>query len=67
MSDNNEWITVSEAALLSNYHEEHITRLCRQGKIKARKYSILWQVNRKSLIVYITKAKKAGDKRGRKV
>ena len=66
MTNNSEWITVSQAVELSGYNEEHITRLCRQGKIKAQKYSIVWQVNRKSLLGYIAKVEKLGDKRGPK-
>jgi len=66
MTESSEWITVSQAADLSGYNEEHITRLCRQGKIKAQKYSIVWQVNRKSLLGYIAKVEKLGDKRGPK-
>ena len=66
MTDNSEWITVSQAVQLTGYNEEHVTRLCRQGKIKARKYSIVWQVNRDSLLGYIAKVEKLGDKRGPK-
>jgi len=66
MTNNSEWITVTQAVELSGYNEEHITRLCRQGKIKAQKYSIVWQVNRKSLLGYIAKVEKLGDKRGPK-
>jgi len=66
MINNGEWITVSQAAQLTGYNEEHITRLCRQGKIKARKYSIVWQVDRDSLSGYIAKVEKLGDKRGPK-
>jgi len=66
MINNSEWITVSQAAQLTGYNEEHITRLCRQGKIKARKYSIVWQVDRDSLSGYIAKVEKLGDKRGPK-
>ena len=66
MTNNSEWITVSEAAQLTGYNEEHITRLCRQGKIKARKYSIVWQVNRNSLLGYMEKTEKLGSKRGPK-
>ena len=66
MTNNSEWITVSQAAQLTGYNEEHITRLCRQGMIKARKYSIVWQVNRDSLLGYIAKVEKLGDKRGPK-
>ena len=64
MTDYDEWITVGQAAELSGYNEEHITRLCRQGKIEARKYSIVWQVNRDSLLGYIAKVEKLGNKRG---
>jgi excisionase family DNA binding protein len=64
MSD--EWITVSDAAKLSGYNKEHITRLIREGKIKAKKFSIVWQVNRDSLEAYIAKTEKLGSKRGPK-
>ena len=64
MINNSEWITVSQAAQLTGYNEEHITRLCRQGKIKARKYSIVWQVDRDSLSGYVAKVEKFGDNRG---
>jgi len=63
---NSEWITVSEASDLTGYNEEHITRLCRQGKVKARKYVIVWQVNRDSLFEYIARVEKLGGKRGPK-
>ena len=66
MNNNGEWITVSQAAQLTGYNDEHITRLCRQGKIEARKYSIVWQVNRDSLLGYIAKVEKLGNKRGPK-
>ena len=66
MINNSEWITVSQAAQRTGYNEEHITRLCRQGKIKARKYSIVWQVDRDSLSGYVAKVEKLGDKRGPK-
>jgi len=66
MTNNDEWITVSHAAQISGYNEEHITRLCRQGKIEAKKYSIVWQVNHDSLLRYIAKVEKLGDKRGPK-
>lgn len=61
-----EWLTVQEASELSGYNPEHITRLIRQGKIEARKFSIVWQVNRDSLLAYQSKAQQLGDKRGRK-
>ena len=61
MSD--EWISVSEAAKLSGYHPEYLRRLFRDGEIEARKFSIVWQVRRKSLFDYIENAKSKEDKR----
>ena len=63
---NSEWITVDEAVELTGYNEEHITRLCRQGKVKARKYVIVWQVNKDSLLDYMARIEKLGGKRGPK-
>ena len=61
-----EWLTVNEAAKLSGYNPEHITRLIREKRIEAKKFSIVWQVNRKSLLAYLKKAQAMGEKRGRK-
>jgi len=47
------WISVSEAAQISGYHPEHIRRIIREGKIKAQKFSIVWQVDKSSLTEYI--------------
>jgi hypothetical protein len=63
---NDEWITVNEAANISGYNEEHITRLIREEKITAQKFSIVWQVSRASLLAYIEKIGKLGNKRGPK-
>ncbi len=61
-TDGDEWLTVSEAAKISDYHPEHLTRLIRQGKIKARKISIVWLVDRVSLLAYIDIQKKRSVK-----
>ncbi len=61
-----EWLTVNEAAEQSGYDPEHIRRLIRDGEITARKLSIIWLVNRKSLSAYLKKAQTWGKKRGRK-
>ena len=61
-----DWLSVSEAAELSGYNPEHITRLIRQGRIDARKFSIVWMVNHESLMKYVKKAQSLGAKRGRK-
>lgn len=58
MMKNEEWLTVSEAAELSGYHPEHIRRLIREGKIEAKKFSIVWQVSNSSLLNYLNNQKK---------
>jgi hypothetical protein len=65
-SDAEEWLTVREAVKLSGYDPEHIRRLVREEKVKARKVSIVWLVDRKSLLSYIGKVQLLGEKRGRK-
>jgi excisionase family DNA binding protein len=66
MSINDNWLTVQEAAKESGYDPEHIRRLIRDGEIEARKLSIIWLVDRKSLSAYLKKARTWGEKRGRK-
>ena len=51
-------IDVNEAAEISGYHAEHIRRLIRQGKIKASKFNIVWQVDKQSLLNYVKSQKK---------
>jgi excisionase family DNA binding protein len=63
---NDKWITVQEAARISGYNEEHITRLIREGKINAKKFSIVWQVDRASIQAYVSKTEQLGNKRGPK-
>jgi excisionase family DNA binding protein len=57
------WITTKQAAELSGYHPVHLLRLVRAGSIKARKFGIVWQVDRASLQAYIRAAEKSGDRR----
>ncbi len=66
MATNGEWLTVREAAKLSEYNADHLRELIREGKIKARKFSIVWMVDRESLLAYKAKAQASGEKRGRK-
>ena len=66
MAINGDWLTVQEAAKLSGYNPEHVTRLIREGKVKARKFSIVWMVSRESLLAYMAKVQAMGEKRGRK-
>ena len=63
---NEEWITVSDAAKISGYNEEYITRLIREGQIEAKKFSVVWQVSKSSLETYMAKAEQLGNKRGPK-
>ena len=65
-TNSGEWITVSEAAELSGYHPETLRELIRDGKIKGRKISIVWLVDRESLLAYLARVKAMGEKRGRK-
>ena len=65
-SNSVEWLTVSEAVKLSGYNADHLREVIREGKIKARKFSIVWMVNRESLLEYVKKAQTWGKKRGRK-
>lgn len=58
-----DWITTQEAVRLSGYNPDHLRRLIRAGEIKARKFGIVWQVDRLSLLVYARKAGNAKDKR----
>lgn len=64
-TDGSEWLTVREATKLSGYDPEHIRRLVRDGKVAARKVSIVWLVDRKSLLAYLDKAHKSDDRRYR--
>ena len=59
-----DWITVREAANIAGFHEEHIRRLTREGKIKGYKFSIVWQIEKQSLLEYLEKMKEKGRKRG---
>lgn len=61
-----EWLTVNEAVKLSGYNADHLRELIREGKIKARKFSIVWMVSRDSLSAYLKKVQAMGEKRGRK-
>jgi Helix-turn-helix domain len=60
---NDEWITVSQAANLSGYNEEHIRRLLREGLIHGRKFGIVWQVRHSSMTAYLKKAQVSEDRR----
>ncbi len=58
-----DWITTKEAAELSGYHPDHLRRLIRAEEITARKFGIVWQVSRQSLLTYLEAANQSSDKR----
>ncbi len=66
MSLRTKWLTVTEAAKLVGYHPERIRELARDNQIEARKFSIVWQVSRRSLMAYRAKMRRRGAKRGPK-
>ncbi len=61
-----EWLTVQQAAELIGYHPVYVRDLIRAGKIKARRFGPMWQVDRASLLIYVRKVEKLGGKRGPK-
>lgn len=63
MTNNGDWITVSDAAKISGYNEEHVRRLLRDGSIVGRKFGIVWQVKRSSFMLYLSKAQSSEDRR----
>ena len=64
MSD--KWITTNKAAEISDYHPDHIRRLVRKGRIRAKKFGPIWQVSKESLEKYILHQENLGIKRGPK-
>ena len=58
-------ITVEEAAQRSGYNPEYIRRLARTGKIKAKKFGVVWQVSLESLMEYLRSAENHSDGRYR--
>ncbi len=61
-----DWITTRDAVKLSGYNPIHLRALIRHGRIKARKYFVIWQISRKSLEAYLREQAQRGEKRGRK-
>jgi hypothetical protein len=57
------WITTGQAVRISKYHPERLRELAREGKIQARKFGIVWQIDKSSLLAYLKSAKQSGDGR----
>ncbi|HNC32257.1 MAG TPA: helix-turn-helix domain-containing protein [Cyclobacteriaceae bacterium] len=51
--DSEEWITTADAKALTGYNAEHIRRLVRAGKIKAKKWGKEWMIERNALLKYL--------------
>lgn len=66
MAPKEQWITVNEAVKLSGYHPDTLRELIRDGKIVGKKVSIVWLVDRDSLMAYLAKIDARGEKRGPK-
>ncbi len=60
------WLTTQQASELSGYTADHIRRLIKTQRITARKVSIVWLVDRDSLLAYLKSAEKMGERRGPK-
>jgi hypothetical protein len=58
-----EWLTTKQAAEISGYSPQYVTRLLRQKKVKSQKFFTVWQISKSSLLAYIREAKKSEDKR----
>jgi len=63
METDNDWLTVQEAADISGYNPEYLRRLIRNQRIKYRKISYIYQINRESLSGYLSRAQNTADKR----
>jgi hypothetical protein len=51
-----DWLTIQEASMLSEYHENYLRQLLRKRDIEGRKWGATWMVNRPSLEAYLIKA-----------
>jgi hypothetical protein len=56
------WLTVNEAAEISGYHPEYVRQLIRDGKVIAKKFSIVWMVSKESLLEYVRSQEKPPQK-----
>ena len=56
------WLTVNEAAEISGYHPEYVRQLIRDGKVIAKKFSIVWMVSKESLLEYVKSQEKPPQK-----
>jgi excisionase family DNA binding protein len=62
MANGEEWLTLTQAAEISDYHPECIRELIREGKISAHKFGTVWAVHKGSLLEYLQMMQEAGVK-----
>jgi excisionase family DNA binding protein len=62
-TNNDEWITVQDAAKLSGYHAEYVRILIREGKLEAHKFGPVWAIRKTSMLRYLQIAEKSPDAR----
>jgi hypothetical protein len=70
--DGQEYLSAKEAADLSKYTPDYITRLCREGQVKAKRLGRAWVIERTSLIsfqrhVYIEEEKRKDELRQERI
>ena len=63
MGEENEWMTVQEAAEWSGYNAEHLRALIRAGRIEAVKKGTMWWVSRVSVERYLREGQDSDDER----
>jgi integrase len=51
MVNDDEWLTMNQAAEISKYHPERIRELIREGKINLHMFGSLWAVHKGSLLL----------------
>ena len=61
-----DWLTTFEASRISGYELDYIRKLIRAKKIGGRKWGQSWQVDRQSLMQFLSHMETQGEKRGRK-
>lgn len=64
MSDwDTEWITIKEAAKLTEYSVQYMRRIVRQGRVQARKWANVWMVHKESLLEYQREMQRLGSEK----
>lgn len=59
-SDLSKWITTKQASELTGYDPAHVRLLIRQDKVKGKKFSTVWMVDRESIKECADRVKQLG-------